>query len=113
MNHTKIVKDRLSCGIALNHFGINNWALTKEQVLDLLNEFKRYNVIILGGDIIKLKKEDVEYTYDNWSCNKRKKETCEDYCKRSIDTTVHYLSNYPFSKESKLFITLTIDAVYL
>ena len=109
MNHSKLVKDKLACGIALNNFGINNWALKKEQVLDLLNEFKSYNFIILGGDIIKLKKEGVEYTYDNWYCNKQKNEAFEDFCKRSIDITVSYLSNYPFSKENELFIILTIE----
>ena len=96
----------LNIGISLHQMGINNWALTKEQALLVLDTLKNKMIPVLGGDIYTIVNEFPIPSYDNWFCNKNKNETISDYSERSINIAIQYIKNY--QSNQKVFFVLTL-----
>lgn len=43
-----------------------NWALTREQALNAINQLRDADVLVLGGDVLTGSHESYSHTYDNW-----------------------------------------------
>jgi len=85
----------LSVGLSLSEFGINSWALTKEQALAALQKFKLKGIPILGLDVLKLENGIVDYTYDSSCYNRSEGESLSDYINNSINRAINYIKAYP------------------
>ena len=48
--HSDLITDSLKVGIALHEKGIYNWVLTKDQALVAIENFKKNNIALLGGE---------------------------------------------------------------
>ena len=54
---------------SLRHLGINAYAFSKKQALNIISNFLKNNVPILGGDVYCLNKGIITNSYENWYCN--------------------------------------------
>ncbi len=90
----KIDKILSEKGVSLLELGVNNWALTKDDVLNVLKEFKNINVPILGGDVWIERDKVMEHTYDSWYCERLENESDSSYVSRSIDKAITYVNQY-------------------
>jgi len=99
MNWSKDIESILSMGEGLHEFGINNWALSKEQALNALCKFKELKIPILGGDVYEKKCCSYEANYDNWYCNQNDSEELNEFIARSIIVAQKYIENYKSNKE--------------
>lgn len=88
----------LSKGIFLKSFGVNNWAFTKDEALNVLKELEDANTPILGGDVWVLQNEQMNHNYDNWYCERLSDESYSDYVRRSICKANNYINNYSQNK---------------
>lgn len=71
---SKKIDTTLEAGRYLGDFNIDNWALTKQQALDILNKFKDLQVGLAGGDVIKEENGVFGFTGDSWHCNRQSEE---------------------------------------
>jgi hypothetical protein len=53
--------------IDLSEMGVNNFALSKNDALELLEKFKENNILLYGGDFLEKKAGQINYNYTNWS----------------------------------------------
>jgi len=88
------IESVISSGIPLNHLGINNWALNKEQAVRALDELEKAGVPVLGGDVYEIVDDIPESNNDNWYCNRHENEPLEQYVSRSIEHTRKYVDSY-------------------
>ena len=62
---------------------------------DLIASLKHAGLAVLGGDILKGTRRDLEHTFDSWSCDFTRKEAWRDYVARSAAEAVKYLAALP------------------
>ena len=55
----------LSQGLPLHQWGINNWALSKQQAMSAIDELEGIGIPILGGDVFRIANSVPAATYDN------------------------------------------------
>ncbi|RII26466.1 MAG: hypothetical protein CXR30_16435 [Geobacter sp.] len=96
----------LSCGQPLFQIGINNWALTKEDALLVLDKLLEIQVPILGGDVYHKNGETFHSNYDNWYCDQIEGELNSDYVTRSIDVARQYIINYQVETSNTVYFAL-------
>lgn len=77
--------------------GVDGWAWERTLLLEFLNDIEECrNYVIFGGDVLRVFKGEMEYTYDSWSITKREYlESFDDYSLRSIKKSMDYVSLYP------------------
>ena len=97
------VKEILSVGVPLTEIGVENWALMKVQALQALDKLEEIKVAILGGDVLSVKNNRIQYNYDNWYCNIEEHESDEDFIIRSLDVARKYICNYQCQGEEIVF----------
>ena len=93
----------LSVGIALHDSNIHNWALTKNQILHILQIFDEEKIAIAGGDVMDVSNGEIGFSGASWHVEKEKDEDYNDFIRRSIEHTRRYVINYRAS-ESIYFI---------
>lgn len=91
-------------GCFLKKQGINNYAFSLRNLSEVLKIIDKEKVIILGGDILRLKEHKYEYTYDNWSVSNNIDESYDDFRIRSVQESFNYLEKL----DKSLFFTVTI-----
>ena len=106
MTWPKKVESIISCGMALHDTGVNNWALTKQQALSVLDKFEAEKIYVLGGDVYELVDGELESNYDNWYCDRETDELLENYITRSINKARSYIANYNRPKQN-FFVFVT------
>lgn len=84
----------LSRGIFLEHLGVRNWALRRDDALRAIYELEALGISILGGDVYQLVGEIPEQTYDSWYCDQAPDESDSVFLKRSSDKAANYICNY-------------------
>ena len=92
----------LQVGKSLENIGINNWGLTSEQFLVVIDQFLKNDIAILGGDIYVIRNDNIEPSYDNWHCNHETGERFSDFVQRSIKKARNYITNYKGINDNKL-----------
>lgn len=109
MTVPKQINELLKEGHSLEGIGINNWAFSQEDALEILNRFEEFKVSILGGDVFELTNSIVQSNYDNWYCNRLSNETDIEFSKRSIKRAKDYITNYNVSDPSQIFFAFVLD----
>ncbi|WP_419785787.1 Imm40 family immunity protein [Pseudodesulfovibrio sp.] len=94
----------LSSGVALHSSGINNWAFKKNQALLVLDEIRKINVPILGGDVFLFEDELLVPASENWFCDQLNKETYDEYVLRSINVAKSYIEKMQLNGRVPYFV---------
>jgi hypothetical protein len=105
----KNIEEILKTGKPLFEIGINNWALTKIEALNAIEQFYSLEVAILGGDVYAIRNEMFVSTYDNWYCDRLPQEEQSNFLNRSIDKARQYIEAYNAQEPDKTFFVLVPD----
>lgn len=105
MTFSSKIDNILNIGISLHDSYINNWALTKDQVLDVLQKFEVEGIAILGGDVMDGTGGQIGYESSSWHSDKKKDEEYSDFVKRSIKETREYINKYSISNNTYFILT--------
>lgn len=100
------VDEILSKGISLEPIGVKNWALSRQDALEALNQFLILQIPVLGGDVCELTKGNPEYNYDNWYCDRIPGESDLAFVNRSINKAKDYIISYNMEYRDKIFFAL-------
>lgn len=84
----------LAAGRFLENVGVQNWALTHDQALLALDQFKGEAITVLGGDVYQELVGVLQSNYDNWYCDRQPAETDHAFVSRSIEKARAYIANY-------------------
>ncbi len=108
MSWSEDVERILSCGLPLQKNNINNWALSKDQSMEAINEFEKLKIPVLGGDVYEMIEGQPTSNYDSWYCNQNENEKLNEFVIRSITYTREYIKNYtnPGGRET-FFVLVT------
>ena len=93
-------------GIDLRDLGIDAYAYDYSVFLDLLDNLKANNQIILGGDVFCYKNGQLKHTYDHWYYEKQ--DPTIDSSK-SIIQTEKYISNYVKDHGEHYYFSIVLD----
>lgn len=96
-------------GLSLGSFGINNWALTKEQALNSLESLVNIQVPVLGGDVYENIGGVIQSNYDSWHCEPISDELKYEFVKRSILIAKEYINNYKSPHPDRIYFVLVPD----
>lgn len=100
------IDDILKVGISLNDISVNNWALTKSQALEVLDQFLLHQIPVLGGDVFEKPEGEIQHNYANWYCDQRSGESRIDFVKRSIEKAKSYIENYKPGNSKEYYFTI-------
>lgn len=103
------INELLKKGRSLQGVGINNWAFSKEDALNILDRFEELEVSILGGDVCELINNSIQPNYDNWYCNRLSSETNIEFSKRSIKRAKDYILNYNVNNPNQIFFSFVLE----
>lgn len=96
----------LDIGTPLPNTEQNNWALTKQQALQAIDQLNSLKVPIFGGDVLELRNGVFQPTYDNWYCDPLPQETEISFLNRSITVAKDYIISYTLADAEKIFFVL-------
>ena len=91
-------------GRCLRDMGVAGVAFLRKDVLDALEYLKGSQVVVLGGDVLKINSGaqpnsfhhgKPKPTYDSWHADRRSGEDLMDYIERSIAEAERYIRSYP------------------
>lgn len=99
------IEELLSVGIDLTDEGIRNWALTREEALDVLQKLPNTTAVVLGGDVLERSSGMFRHNGDNWHCSPLPGEQLEAWRERSITVASDYIAHYK-QRGSKPFFAL-------
>lgn len=77
----------MSKGISLHSIGIDETAWTAEKLYIVLNEIKKCNITILGGDVYKIENGKIHSTTDLWFFTNENIES-------RVNISMKYVENY-------------------
>lgn len=103
---SKVADDILSIGQPLNEVGIDNWALTKAQALEVLERLEEAEISILGGDIYENIDGIIQSNYDNWYCEQLPEESKSAFLSRSITKAREYIEDYQRAPSTMVYFVL-------
>lgn len=69
--------------------------------MEFLNSDESNNYAILGGDVLRIVGDRMEYTYDSWSVSGKRhpSEPFQDYVARCKAHALQYISAYPVKND--------------
>lgn len=73
-----------------------NWALTKEQALNAIDQLEKIGIAILGGDVYERVKGDFIGSWDSWYSNIEEGESETSYIKRSVAASRSYINKFNY-----------------
>ncbi|MCU1255749.1 MAG: hypothetical protein JWM83_2048 [Candidatus Angelobacter sp.] len=100
-------------GRSLHELGVAGVGFTRSDALDALKCLKGSQAGVLGGDVLKVLKGKLQYTYDNWHVDRMPSEDISDFLKRSITETNNYIRNYPDPENGTIFYSLVVSELGL
>jgi hypothetical protein len=98
-------------GRSLQDIGSKDVALPREMVLKAIDALRGSNIAILGIDVIEIKDDYPQYTYDNSGCEREDYGSLEDYRRSSWDRIEQYLLNYPDPLDGTTWYALCVKEV--
>ncbi|MFT3980444.1 MAG: Imm40 family immunity protein [Ferruginibacter sp.] len=103
------IEEILKIGKPLYEIGINNWALSKPEALNAIDQFHSLGISILGGDVYTMTNELFIPTHDNWYCDQLPQEAQIEFLNRSIVKARHYIEAYKINADDKIYFVLVPD----
>jgi hypothetical protein len=90
--------------------GVVGLSWDRSLLLDFLNSEECLHFAVMGGDVLRLVDQKMEYTYDNWSVSGRRHpaENFADYVTRCKKQAIDYITSYPL-KEG-VFFTIALSS---
>lgn len=98
------IDEVLGCGSWLGNIGVKNWALDRNAILDVLSQFERAGVAVLGGDVYIQQGGVIQPSYDNWYCERISSEPFFAFVSRSIKVAREYIIRYSPDRSDVLFV---------
>jgi hypothetical protein len=95
-------------GISLFDNNIKNWAFTKKEALNVINQLAILRIPILGGDVLTKQGCKWEYNYDNWYSEEKDTPQGESFLEHSIKKAKAYIINYKTIDDNAIEIFFTI-----
>lgn len=74
--------------------GSSEVALNKEDSLKALDILEDSQIVISGGDVVRISLGKLDYVYANWSCSKEGNENQMEFAKRSRRVAREYVENF-------------------
>ncbi len=98
-------------GHSLKSMGYNGFGLVRSFALKAIKTLENTNISIVGGDVLILINNKISFTstYDNWYCEKKDKETLNEYIERSKNITYNYIINYKEPENGKILYCLILE----
>lgn len=87
-------------------YGIDNWALTKDQALRAIDDLEARGIPVLGGDVVEMTGDGPEYTYDNWYSNRDSGKAMGSFVTHSAGRAREYVASYTSAKDRKVYFVL-------
>lgn len=88
------IDEVLSIGTPLHAFGVNNWALSRDQALDALDSLEELGVVVLGGDVYLETNKGIRSNRDNWHYDSDVNESHSRTIHQSIEKAREYIARY-------------------
>ncbi len=92
-----------------NHSGV---ALYRQDAKQAIQALSGTNWAVLGGDVVRLQANGCDYTYDSWAVNPEANETVIQYLRRSWQSAIEYIDQYPDPEDNSIAYVLVINDVY-
>ena len=104
------IEEILKIGKPLFDVGINNWALTKSEAINVIEQLASLQVPILGGDVYQIINGTMQSNYDNWYCEPLPGETKSNFVERSKNKAKDFIMTYKSKDSYNTFFLLVPDA---
>jgi hypothetical protein len=85
----------LEVGVSLASIRTEGTAWYRAHVFQVLDALRDTHWAVLGGDVLRVAGQQIEYTDDNWLSQLRSGETRREFVTRSIEEATLYIANYP------------------
>ena len=96
-------------GVSLEHLGLHELALHREDALAAIDLLEAAGRPILGGDVFFQRGERVELAYANWTTQSRAGERVPDYVARCCRDSRNYITKFPYHDDGiALFVLVAV-----
>lgn len=102
-------KELLISAKSLEHLGIAELAWDWENAMRVIDILCKSNYAILGGDVYKLNKGELESVYDNWYTNKDKAKSNEEFIEFSRSRAVSYINQYQLRNGNSYYYSVIAE----
>lgn len=85
----------LGVGVSLASIGTEGTAWYREHIFQVLDALRDTDWAVLGGDVLRVAGQQIEYTFANWHSDLRSGERRKEFVTRSIEEATFYIANYP------------------
>ena len=75
--------------------GIDAYAFSKQQALNIISRLRKNHIPILGGDVYCFNNGLITDSCDSWYCNLETGETQQQFVQRSCLVAEKYIESYP------------------
>jgi hypothetical protein len=89
--------------------GSREIALPRDVALQTVAALRGVGVVVLGGDALTIVDGLLEYSGNNWHCNKREGEDLAEYAARSLDDAVSFMSLFGPDEQTLFVLVLQGD----
>jgi Immunity protein 40 len=91
--------------------GVSGYAWDRASILDFLNSEESFHYAVLGGDVLHLSGDKMEYTYDSWSVRGERSptESFEDFAARCRKSALDYILAYPIKDNILFAVVMTSE----
>ncbi len=101
----KTLEEFLQKTISLEEkLGVRDLVWTYKDVIEVISFLKENGYIILGGDVLTMSKESIDYTYDNWHYD-------EEDSSKSCEYAMNYIQSYP-NKDRYIYCLVFTHSTY-
>ncbi|NNM43449.1 MAG: hypothetical protein HKM07_03820 [Chlamydiae bacterium] len=107
MKKREIEKELFKRIVPLEKYGLSrDLSWEKEEAIRIIKLLMNENVGILGGDVYNIQNDQFKPLYDNWSCERKEKESKEDFFLRSKKIALSYIENYSITVPGQVIFCL-------
>lgn len=99
-----------TCGVPLHDHGVHEFALRKQDALEIVEALRAAQIPVLGGDVWLLTATDAEPTLDSWYSDPPKAESRAAYAERSAIESLTYINSYPLTAERMFVLVADLPA---
>ncbi|MDO4477367.1 MAG: Imm40 family immunity protein [Clostridia bacterium] len=100
-----IPKEMFKEGVDLSKIGINEYAWGRQKIESIVKILSTQKIVILGGDVYKVRNNNIETTYDSWYIDN---DGSKDIYLKSYVVTLNYIDKYEKNNFGNFLYTITI-----
>ena len=93
-------------GKSLSEFGIENYGFSRSQALSAVKLITEKDGVVFGGDVYSIQNGKLIPTYDNWFCERKKKESFQAFSLRAEKISLQFVQNYRSGGVEVLFVLI-------